>query len=138
MLLTFPQLVTFHLFAPLFLRYALVFFFLLSGIQRLAHAKHLRTIQSLRSTFLKKYSRSAVWGLGVCEVLMAGLFAIGLYTQVVGALAALYAVKSIVLKDIPEFKTLAEEAVFTYVFVFAIGICLLLLGPGVFSLDLPL
>ena len=119
------------------MRYAMVFFFLLSGVGRLATERRTETVEILRATYLKRFAVPLAWWAGIFEILMAVFFAIGLFTQIIGALAAIYAVKLIILKDTKVFQNLPRKDIYVYVFVFAIGVTLMILGPGPFAMDLP-
>jgi len=136
--LTFPQLLTFEIFAPLVLRIALGAFFLTVGVIRLAKQNR-KTLEQHFKKIIPSLARGSVWYIGILECAIGVLFLIGLLTQIASILGVVYAAKMIVLKELrSDIRAVAHQEVFVYIFVFAISLALMLLGPGTLGFDLPL
>lgn len=138
MLLTFPELLTFSIFAPLVLRLALAAFFLVAGSERLSPKHREPAIQKLQTQW-PSIGKLAVWYTGIIEIALALLFAVGFLTQIAGIVGVIYAVKLIVIRELKtNVRILAQYDIFIYIFIFAASLALTVLGAGALGVDLPL
>lgn len=120
MLNTFPNLLTYGLFAPLLLRLALGIFLVFTSYK------------SLRGQ-ISNISRGAEIVLAIAGVFIV----IGLFTQVMALLVLIISAATFVYKW-KVVKSLLEKDIMLYVFVIVISISLMLSGAGFYAIDLPL
>jgi len=131
MLLTFPDLLTFNIFAPLALRLVLGAFFIAAASTRLS--------KDTRPAFKKDLVSTSIWYAGVVEFVTGVLLILGFLTQIAAAIGLLYALKMLVLRKMESrFAQLVSHDLFTYLFILSSSIAILVLGAGVFAIDLPL
>lgn len=129
MLTTFPYLLNFQIIAPFLLRIALAMTLLMCCYKtvRKDECNFISCWKSLEDKWLK--------GVIVSQVVIAVALVLGAFTQIAAILALVSAItKEFVLKKRGEKCT--DNTTLT-LFV-AICFSLLVLGPGIFSLDLPL
>ncbi len=120
MLSVFPGLLNYPLIGIFILRVALGFVFLKFGLE----------------IFFQK--RRAVEKLGgIFEIICGTLLVIGLLTQPSALFALLITLMAIVFKAVKINGIFSQSLIF-YMFLAIVSISLVLLGPGVFSIDLPL
>jgi len=122
MLSLFPELLNYSALAPVLLRLALGGTFLLYGLSELIRPHYLPPVLARI--------------IGVWEALIGSFIIIGLFTQVVSLLAILELLGylAIRLKN----KERMPIPVDYLLVMLAIAISLLLLGPGLWAIDLPL
>jgi uncharacterized membrane protein YphA (DoxX/SURF4 family) len=92
----FPDLLTFALAAPLFLRVAVGVLFLISGWKHLSRER-----DSLISLLRERYPALATfsaWYIGIVEILLGVFYVVGLFTQIVAILGAITALKMLYIK----------------------------------------
>ncbi len=135
MLSIFPQLLDFGMFGPLFLRIGLAVVFLVHGYPKIFKKENfLGTAQFFESIKIKpgKFWVAVVGGV---EFFGGILILVGLFTQVVALLLMINMVVAIwKVKWQKGFLNGYEFDLVLLLMAFA----LMVLGPGVFSLDLPL
>lgn len=120
MLNTFPNLLTYGLFAPLLLRLALGIFLVFTSYK------------SLRGQISNVSRGSNI------VLIVAGIFIVlGLFTQVMALIALLINTATFVYKW-KVVKSLSEKDIMLYVFVIVISFSLMLSGAGFYAIDLPL
>lgn len=129
MLTLFPRLLDYVLIAPFLLRISLV-------IVLISCSK--KTIQKDECGFLncwKSLSDNKLKSIVAFQVVIALMLLVGAYTQV----AALLAISSAVIKEYI-LKSRGDKCSDFSTLILFVAICLslLVLGPGIFSLDLPL
>jgi putative oxidoreductase len=126
----FPEIFTYAIFAPTVLRLALAFIFVPAGWQKL------KNFNQTRETFaLWGFKPAGFWAgvTGLFEFIGGILLFLGLFTQA----AAFFIV---IIKIVAILKVKLKSSL-NYAFdllIIASGIALILLGPGAFSIDLPL
>jgi uncharacterized membrane protein YphA (DoxX/SURF4 family) len=131
MLSFFPELLNWSMLAPTILRFTLAWFL----FQHAANAfwkGDATTLTVLKSIFLTKTAIIFNQVIGYLRVVAATLLVLGLFTQI----AALMALVMYILR-LTTRKYHGEEAMVDSL-LGVIALCLALLGPGAFSLDLPL
>ncbi len=133
MLSLFPNLFTFGLIAPFFIRLAVGIFFILQGTRRQKE---------------EAFQWNALWNdkkigsvtlssiLAKLQIVVGVLLAIGLFTQAAAIVALVFVWAEWFLKRRTAMLTF-QETWFT-VLISAISIALLFLGAGFFAFDLPL
>lgn len=130
---TFPDLLAFSFFAPVFLRLALGIPFILLGYRTLfKNHEILANYFSKRNLPLAKILATKV---GLIELITGILITIGLLTQISVLLTICL---SVLLINIEEKKIrLNQSNAMFYVFI-GISLALLFTGAGVFAFDIPL
>lgn len=134
MLNTFPTLLAFGLFAPLFLRLALGLTFFFIGISSVTQRKESYIERFSRQNF--PFPKACLWTLGIIEILVGIFITVGLYTQI-SALVALYFSFNLLILERGENKVLPHTSLL-YVILAAISISLLFSGAGFLAFDFPL
>lgn len=74
--------------------------------------------------------------LGVGELCLGLLFVVGLWTQVVALLSLVYGLKMLFFKK-GYFSGLVLDSRSLYLFIVVISLCILVLGAGIWAIDLP-
>ena len=114
----FPELYNYSHIAPFLLRLAIGVFFIASGIKSVFGLTTLKT-------------------LGVLEILYGIFFLIGLFVQPAAIAAAIILLTEIIFKFRTGFGGIYGQTGFRF-FLLAVLLSLIVLGPGIFSFDLPL
>ncbi|MFC1756851.1 DoxX family protein [Patescibacteria group bacterium] len=133
MLALFPNLFALEQLAPLIIRVVLALIFLTSG-----YSKVFKTLTKTSKIFESMKMRPGkLWVvvIGVMELVSGILLTIGFLTQLVAIVIALIMVGAIVMVK------LRQGFISGYAFellILACALALLLMGPGIFSIDLPL
>jgi uncharacterized membrane protein YphA (DoxX/SURF4 family) len=135
MLMIFPELLAFSLFAPLILRLAAGAAFIVLGAKyfgknTLAAREELNRVLPWASSF-------AIL-IAIAEFAIGALLIVGLSTQVVAILAGIGALKLAYFRHRFSFRTVAPFSISTCILLAAISLSLLLTGAGLFAFDLPL
>lgn len=126
MLSLFPDLLTYALFAPLFLRVAAGFVFILFGI---------RTVSAVRRTPETHVPvRIGLYLFGIGKLCVGILLSLGLYTQAAGLVGFVLSTPSGVLTR----QRIGVHERIIEALLAVICLALVVLGPGLFALDLPL
>ena len=133
MLSLFPELFTYQLVAPFLLRMILALIFIGNGYSKIFKSK-IKTLEFFNSIGLKP-NKFWVYLIGLTELVSGILFLLGFLTQAAAIAIALIMLGSIV-------KVKAKQGFlggydFDLIILFC-AISLLFLGPGIFSIDLPL
>lgn len=129
MLTLFPYLLDFQLIVPFLLRLALAVVLFSYCYKTLKRSRiSVFTVWSLiKGKWLK--------GVVVAQLVVATMLVLGIFTQV----AAVLALISVVIKEVVLKKHGEKCSDYTHLILFiAVCLSLLILGPGIFSLDLPL
>lgn len=135
MLSLFPQLLDFEMFGPLLLRIGLAVIFIAHGYPKLFKKEvFLGTVQFFEAVNIKP-GKFWVLTVGVVEFCGGILLLVGLFTQLVALLLAINMLVAILKVNLK--KGLVGGYEFELVLLCS-ALALLVLGPGVFSLDLPL
>ena len=134
MLSVFPSLLILGIFAPFILRVTVGAYFLYTG------AKHLKGEQENSvKEFTKKcgsFAKPFVIVTALVEIVIGFSLIVGFLTQVMALLGMIYMLKLLWFKN--EYPlSIRRERIF-YIVMFAVLVSLLLTGPGVFAIDLPL
>jgi len=134
MLNTFPDLLTYSLFAPLILRVILGVILIDLGILKYRNEKSrwIATFEGLRL----KPSETLVSIFGLIEVVGGIMLVVGLYTQIAALVfVILFAIEFYL--EWSENSLLKRDLVF-YILCLGISLSLLLSGAGAFAFDIPL
>lgn len=134
MLNVFPELLVYSLFAPFILRLALGFVFVRFGTLALSGEKH-RLVSAMESLKIKPAAYIALF-FGIIEIAVGVGLILGIYTQVMALLAAVIALKFIVLKI--RGKSFGSEGILFDFLILSIALSLMFSGAGFIALDLPL
>jgi len=132
MLNTFPSLLTYSFFAPLFLRIALAL-----SIAYIVwfQFKHREAIGDTRVALIGKVG-GLLWLALLIEAVVAVMLFVGYLTQVAAIIALLLALKHYIFAK--KYPLVIPFARSTYVFMFVVCLSLLLTGAGALAMDLPL
>jgi len=134
MLSVFPTLLAFGIFAPLLLRVAVgVFLFLLGS--KTVGTHRVRGQEEVGRSF-GSLGRFSVFIGGAVEVAIGLAFIAGFLTQVAALLGFIIALKLLFFRK--KWPAIAPHERATYIFVALISLSLLVLGPGIFAVDMPL
>ena len=134
MVTLFPQLLDWGFFGPTLLRVA-AGVFLLSLAWRHLHNNRAAALAALTSR-LGTLASFGVWYMGLLELLAGASLLVGFLTQL-GALAAIIvSLQMLYLRRYAPEHFSHHNAV--YLFLIAIALSLLVLGPGALAFDLPL
>jgi putative oxidoreductase len=134
MLNTFPNLLTFSLFAPLILRVVLGVILIDLGILKFKSEKP-RWIATFEGLGLRP-SEALVSLFGLIEIIGGIMLVIGLYTQIAALMfVVLFAIEFYL--EWTESTLLKRDLVF-YVLCLGISLSLLLSGAGALAFDIPL
>lgn len=126
MLSLFPNLLTYAMFAPLFLRAAAGFVLILFGA---------RTVSAVRRTPETHTTvRIGLYLFGIGKLCVGILLCLGLYTQAAGLAGFVLSITSGVLAK----QRVGVHERIIEVLLAMICLALVVLGPGLFALDLPL
>lgn len=134
MLNTFPDLLTYSLFAPLILRVVLGVILIDLGVLKFKSEKSrwIATFEGLRL----RPSEALVSLYGLIEIVGGIMLVVGLYTQIAALLfVVLFAIEFYL--EWTEANLLKRDLVF-YILGLAISLSLLLSGAGAFAFDIPL
>jgi len=132
----FPQLFTFSELAPFILRIALAVIFITHGYPKLFKTFG-QTAQFFESVGLKP-AKFWVLVVGILEFFGGIFLLVGFLTQAVGILLAFQMLVAMVwVKKIKFKKGLVDGYEFDLI-LFVAALALVFLGPGAFSIDLPL
>ncbi len=134
MLNTFPDLLTFSLFAPLILRVILGVVLIDLGILKFRSEKSrwMATFEGLRL----KPAETLVSIFGLIEIVGGMMLVVGLYTQIAALMfVVLFAIEFYL--EWTEASILKRDLVF-YILCFGISLSLLLSGAGALAFDIPL
>jgi len=134
MLNTFPTLLAFGMFAPLFLRLALGLTFFFIGLSSVTQRKESYVKRFQRQKF--PFPKVCLWTLGVIEIIVGIFITIGLYTQI-SALVALYVSFNLLILERGENRVLPHTPLL-YVILGVISFSLLFSGAGFLAFDFPL
>lgn len=129
MLNTFPNLLTYGLFAPLLLRLLLGAFLIFKSYK---FFKEQNGLWSSGSRVQKIYR-----GTMIVVAISGLLLVIGLFTQIAALLVLIITGGAFVYKK-QITKTLSHEDMVAYTFVLVISFSLMLSGAGFYAIDLPL
>lgn len=130
MLSIFPSLFAFSLVGTALLRLLLGIVFLYFAY-KLARAGKQKAHPGLCT------KQSLLFYGGACIEAVMGLFlCIGLFTQIAALLAALLSLDHLLRRK--QFEPIFEQTRLVQLVLFCLSLALLTLGPGLFSLDLPL
>jgi len=132
MLSLFPDLFTYHEIAPFILRLVLAFIFLGHGYSKLKTKEG--TVKFFDSIKIKP-AKFWVALLALAELTSGAMFLIGFLTQAAAILVSVIMILAIVKIKIKQ-KFLGGYEF--ELLILACALSLLLLGPGIFALDLPL
>ena len=134
MLNPFPDLLTFSLLAPFFLRVMLGIFYLRFGYLKLTKDKEakIRFFEDIRL----KPGIAFVWVFGLLEALGGILLIAGLFTQIVSLVLGMVMLGAIIVK-LRNKDALPNDPEF-YILLFVATCSLLFSGAGAFAFDLPL
>ncbi|MBI2618275.1 DoxX family membrane protein [Candidatus Kaiserbacteria bacterium] len=134
MLSVFPSLLTFGIFAPLFLRLTAGIFFFYSGYRHFGEER-MELVRELSQKFSSAGKAIAVT-LALVEMLL-GLFLIaGFLTQVMALLGMIFTLKLLWFKN--KYPLVAKHEKVVYALLFVIFLSLLFTGAGAPAVDLPL
>lgn len=130
----FPELLTFSLMAPFFVRTALGFIFLRLGTHTMTSERH------AWEHFSKEIAGfSWKWGVyvfGAAEIIFGIMLVLGVYTQIAALITALMSLKILILSHF--WKLPMRETSLFYFLALAASLSLVFSGAGFFALDLPL
>lgn len=130
MLNPFPELLNWSFFAPLLLRVALGFYFVVLAVQT-----YKRGLQSpARHPHRNDHVTYAT--LALVELVVGALLVIGVYTQIAAAVAVAFGIVAITLKLKHSHET--RESMWFYVLATTLALSLIVLGAGAYAVDLPL
>jgi len=104
------------------------------GLRHLGHDRN-RLIEATRAHW-KKLAPSAVWALGLSELLIAGFLFVGAFTQIAALALGILSIKMLFLR-----RTFGHPSIpssLFYVLTLGISISLFITGAGAFAIDLPL
>lgn len=130
----FPELLTFHLLAPVLLRITLGVFIFKLGISKIQRPTEI-LISFFESLGLKP-GKYALKSLGWTEICMGTLLIVGLMTQIAAFIVAIICFVSIIVSTRHEHVGLYSPSY--YVLLFVISISLVFTGAGLIAIDLPL
>ncbi|MDQ3089838.1 MAG: DoxX family protein [bacterium] len=134
MLNTFPDLLTFSLFAPFILRVVLGVILIDLGILKFKSERS-RWMASFEALRLRP-AGNLVSLMGSIEIIGGIMLIVGIYTQIAALVfVVLFAIEFYI--EWTEANVLKRDLVF-YVLCFAISLSLLLSGAGAFAFDIPL
>lgn len=133
MLNVFPQLLTFHLVAPLILRVILGIVFIIHGYPKL-FKQFGGTVQFFDSIGIRP-ARFWVLAVGIVEFFGGIALVAGIFTQVAAGLIAINMLVAIL--KVKRTQGFAGGYEFDLVLM-AVAVSLLFLGPGILAFDLPL
>jgi uncharacterized membrane protein YphA (DoxX/SURF4 family) len=130
----FPDLLNFRDIAPTILRLTLALIFINLGFLKL-HGERKGWLMFLRAVNIPfpKFVNSTV---AIIEIVGGLMFIVGLYTQVVAIILGLLGLLQIFIESKEE--SLIRRSFVFYFLVIAICLSLLLTGPGIMAIDLPL
>jgi len=132
----FPQLFAFSELTPFILRVVLGIIFIVHGYPKLFKA-YSQTVQFFESISIKP-AKFWVFVVGAVEFFGGIALIVGFLTQIAAALIAInMLVATIYVKKIKFKKGLVDGYEFDLILL-AAALALLFLGPGAFSIDLPL
>ena len=133
MLNPFPELLVYGILSPFMLRVAVgtALFYL-----AVHHYREREGLLHLLSPLVGKLSRIAMPAFVIVEVLAAGAFIVGAYTQIAAIVACSLFLKSSLVKS--RLTALAPLSHTAYLLLFIISLSLLFSGAGGFAFDLPL
>ena len=124
LLATFPTLMSFSLFAPVFIRIFLGICFIITGSNLL---------KTRRQTVLAK----STWIMaGIVSLGTGCLLFVGAYTQIAALIGGLFAFVALLLKK--EFPTIFSQTKVLYAAVICMCLSLLFSGAGFLGFDFPL
>jgi len=134
MLNPFPELLSYSLLAPLFLRIILGVIFVDLGVLKFKSERS-RFIASFEALHLKP-AKEIVSLAGILDIVGGIMLILGLYTQI-AALAFVILTGIEIYIESKDTKILKRDMTF-YVLVLIIAVSLLLTGAGAFAFDIPL
>ena len=133
MLNPFPELLWLSIMVPFILRLTLGGVFLFEGYKRLVIKR-----DQFLSLFKERWTQKGgalLWIFGVLEILIGGLFIVGLYTQIAALFAIIIVLAAVFVRHGSLFLVRGKMV---QLFIFVISLSLLLSGAGPFAFDLPL
>ena len=130
----FPDLLNFNAVGPTILRLTLALIFINLGYLKL-HGERKGWLMFLRAVNIPfpKFVNSAV---AIIEIVGGLMFIVGVYTQAVAIILGLLGLIQIFIESKEE--SLIRRTFVFYFLVIAICISILLTGPGIMAVDLPL
>lgn len=137
MLTTFPSLISYSFFVPMFLRIAVALFLAKLAV---GHFKNKKTLSDeLHHSFRWMSHEMSVWLTGLlilAEVSLCILLFVGAWAQIASILAALgFAKMAYWGEKLPAYAPLPRS---TYLLLIVISLAVLITGAGAFAFDLPL
>jgi len=135
MLSLFPQLLDFGMFGPFFLRIGLALIFIAHGYPKIFSSTGFHGIVKFFESINIKPAKFWVLVVGVVEFFGGILLFVGLFTQLVALLLAIDMLVAILKVNFK--KGLIGGYEFELILLLS-ALALIVLGPGAFSLDLPL
>ncbi|MES2087966.1 MAG: DoxX family membrane protein [Patescibacteria group bacterium] len=133
MLSTFPLLLSYQFAVPFIFRVVVGLIFIWSGYKNFSPANSKNSTLSIRFTNLTKMW---LWSIAILEVLGGVLLLAGLFTQITAIVLSLIIVASIARSYRKGSDVSPEQNILLLLTL--ITISLLFLGPGFYSLDLPI
>jgi len=134
MLNTFPTLLAFGLFAPLFLRLALGITLFFIGISSINEKKGSYITRFERQNY--PFPKVCVMVLGIVEIIAGIFITVGIYTQI-SALVALYLSLNLLILEKGENRVLPHTSLL-YIILAVVSLSLLFSGAGFLAFDYPL
>ena len=135
MLVPFPELLSYGIFAPFILRVALGLFFLFAGSRNLSREKREEYASMLRVRFGIP-GTYIIWYLGLAQILVSVSLILGMFVQAGALLAILVLLDLLFLRE--KYPAIANQSRAFYLIGIAVSISLLLTGAGYPAFDLPL
>lgn len=130
----FPELLTFGIVAPAFIRLAIAVFFINFGWDKLTKERE-HKLTFFESIGLKP-AGVYVTLLGILQIIIGLTLIVGIFTQIAAILAAVILLVSFIIKKRHPEMLFTPSSVYALLFIMAIS--LLLTGAGIPAIDLPL
>ena len=130
----FPELLTFHLLAPVLLRVTLGVFVFKFGVYKLRNSSEI--LANFFESLGLKPGRYFIKALAWAQVLMGIMLVIGLLTQIAAFIVAIISFVSIIVSSRHEDLGLKKPS--DYILLFVISVSLVFTGAGLIAVDLPL
>lgn len=127
----FPELFDYILAVPLLLRVVLGGYLLYLGYSTLAH-----TPTQTLPLLAQQKRLGLIRTIGATELLIGVCLTLGIFTQAAAIGAAILSSAATAYQS--EYPASLDQSTVFYIFSFAIAMSILVLGPGVYSIDLPL